>query len=106
MNRVDLVQGAFTTHLIGSRLTWTQTPSMFTSALIQYNTSIQSVSANVRLRWEPDRVTVIVSDDSAGSAPSDGRGRGLTGMRERTESLGGEFRLASTPGASPSRSSC
>jgi hypothetical protein len=52
LNRVDLVQGAFTAHLLGSRVTWTQTPFMFTSALIQYNSSTQSVSANVRLRWE------------------------------------------------------
>jgi hypothetical protein len=52
VNRVDLLQGAFTTHLIGSRIIWTQTPMMFTSALIQYNSSTQSVSANVRLRWE------------------------------------------------------
>ncbi len=52
LNRVDLVQGAFTTHLVGSRITWTATPLMFTSALLQYNSSTQSVSANVRLRWE------------------------------------------------------
>ena len=28
------------------------TPTMFTSALVQYNTGIRAVSANVRLRWE------------------------------------------------------
>ncbi|MBM3819597.1 MAG: carbohydrate binding family 9 domain-containing protein [Acidimicrobiia bacterium] len=52
LNRVDLAQGAFTTHLLGSRITWSATPMMFTSALIQYNSSTQSLSANVRLRWE------------------------------------------------------
>ena len=52
VNWVDLVQGSFTTHLAGSRITWTATPLMFTSALLQYNSSTQSVSANVRLRWE------------------------------------------------------
>ena len=38
--------------LIGSRVTYTVTPEMFVSALVQYNTGIDSVSANVRLRWE------------------------------------------------------
>ena len=52
INRVDLVQGAFTTHLAGSRATWTATPLMFTSALLQYNSSSHALSANVRLRWE------------------------------------------------------
>ena len=52
INRVELLQGSFTTHLLGSRIIWTQTPMMFTSALIQYNSSTHSVSANVRLRWE------------------------------------------------------
>ena len=28
------------------------TPRMFTSALLQYNSSSHAVSANVRLRWE------------------------------------------------------
>jgi hypothetical protein len=28
------------------------TPMMFTSALLQYNSSSHAVSANVRLRWE------------------------------------------------------
>jgi hypothetical protein len=52
INRVDLVQGSFTTHLAGSRATWTATPLMFTSALVQYNSGSHAVSANVRLRWE------------------------------------------------------
>jgi hypothetical protein len=52
INKVDLVQGAFTTHLTGTRVTYTMTPLMFTSALVQYSSSNNSVSANVRLRWE------------------------------------------------------
>ncbi len=54
-------------------------------------------TANVRLRWEPDRITVIVSDDGAGNAPSDGRGRGLTGMRERVEPRGGTLDAGPRP---------
>jgi hypothetical protein len=51
-NWVDLREGASTTHLVGSRVTYTMTPKMFTSALLQYNTLTSTVSANVRLRWE------------------------------------------------------
>jgi hypothetical protein len=51
-NWVDLVEGSSTTHLAGSRVTYTVTPEMFVSALVQYNTGINAVSTNVRLRWE------------------------------------------------------
>ena len=52
INAVDLVQGSFATHLAGARATWTATPLMFTSALVQYNSDNHALSANVRLRWE------------------------------------------------------
>jgi hypothetical protein len=52
INRAELVQGNFTTHLAGLRATYTPTAMMFTSAFLQYNSSIHAVSANVRLRWE------------------------------------------------------
>jgi len=52
LNRIDLVEGEFTAHLVGSRVTYTMTPLMFTSALLQYDSQRHSVSANVRLRWE------------------------------------------------------
>jgi hypothetical protein len=52
LNHVTLTQGAFITHLAGSRVTWTATPLMFTSALVQYNSGSHLLSANVRLRWE------------------------------------------------------
>jgi hypothetical protein len=51
-NWVDLTVGSSTTHLVGTRATYTVTPEMFTSALVQYNTGSRSVSANVRFRWE------------------------------------------------------
>jgi hypothetical protein len=51
-NWVDLVQGVSRTHLVGTRVTYTVTPTMFTSALVQYNTGARNVSANARLRWE------------------------------------------------------
>jgi hypothetical protein len=52
LNVVDLAEGSFTNQLVGSRVTYTMTPLMFTSALVQYNSSSHAVSANVRLRWE------------------------------------------------------
>ena len=52
VDRVELAEGAFVTHLAGARVTFTVTPLMFTSALLQYNSSFGNVSANVRFRWE------------------------------------------------------
>jgi hypothetical protein len=52
VNRVTLDQGAFTSHLAGSRITYTVTPMMFASALVQYRSDGRMVSTNARLRWE------------------------------------------------------
>ena len=52
INWIDLAEGAFTTNLLGARVTYTMTPLMFTSALVQYNSSRNAVSANIRFRWE------------------------------------------------------
>ena len=51
-NRIDLPEGRFTTRLVRTRTTYTVTPLMFVSALLQYNSSNDSLSTNVRLRWE------------------------------------------------------
>ncbi len=51
-NWVDLEEGSFTTHLVGSRVTFTATPLMFISALVQYSSAADAVSTNVRWRWE------------------------------------------------------
>ncbi|HEX2308291.1 MAG TPA: sensor histidine kinase [Jatrophihabitantaceae bacterium] len=50
------------------------------------------VTASVRVRYGPDDVWIEVGDDGSGTAQAmpDG-GRGLIGMRERIEALGGEF---------------
>ena len=55
-------------------------------------------TATVTLRWEPDRVTLVVRDDGAGAdAFDDGRGAGLVGMRERVEPRGGTLSAAPHP---------
>ena len=51
-NWVDLPDGGFTTELATARTTYTMTPWMFISALLQYNSGSNSLGANVRFRWE------------------------------------------------------
>ena len=52
INRIDLREGRFTTTLVTTRTSYTFTPLMFFSALVQYNSSETAVSANLRFRWE------------------------------------------------------
>ena len=52
VNWLDLPVGSFVNRLAGSRITYTATPLLFASALVQYNSSTHAVSANARLRWE------------------------------------------------------
>ena len=52
VNWITLPQGAFTSKLASTRLTYTVTPRMFVSALMQYNSATDSLGTNVRLRWE------------------------------------------------------
>ena len=52
INWVDTPQGSFRTDLVVSRVTYTFTPRMFFSGLIQYNSSTDTISSNLRLRWE------------------------------------------------------
>ena len=52
VNWIDSPQGAFRTDLIVSRVNYTFTPRMFFSGLIQYNSGSNTVSNNLRLRWE------------------------------------------------------
>ena len=52
VNWIDLAEGSFIANLIGTRVTHTMTPFMFASGLVQYNSSIDSISANIRFRWE------------------------------------------------------
>ncbi len=51
-NRVTLPYGDFTSNLVTSRLTYTITPMMFVSSLVQFNSSNHTLGTNVRLRWE------------------------------------------------------
>ena len=52
VNWIELPQGRFTTKLVANRATFTVTPRMFFSGLLQYNSSNSSLNSNLRLRWE------------------------------------------------------
>ena len=49
---IDMPQGAFRTDLVVSRVTYAFTPRMFLSGLVQYNSATDTLSNNLRLRWE------------------------------------------------------
>jgi len=65
-NHVSLPEGTFTSKLVRTRVSYTFTPRMFVGGLVQYNSSNDRVSANVRLRWEyhpGSELFVVYSED-------------------------------------------
>jgi hypothetical protein len=80
-NRVNLLEGRFSTHLAGSRVTYAATPLMFASALVQYNSGTRTVSTNARLRWEyqPGSELFVVYNEER-----DALVRRFPGLRDRT----------------------
>ncbi len=71
-NRVSLIEGRFTTHLAGARLTYSMTPLMFASVLLQFNSGTRTMATNARLRWEyqPGSELFIVYNDERNTALS------------------------------------
>ena len=71
VNWVDLPEGRFTTRLVNSRVSYTLTPRMFVSGLVQYNSSNDSLSTNLRLRWEysPGSELFVVYDENRDTDP-------------------------------------
>ena len=65
LNRISLPQRHFTAKVAIMRLTYTFTPRMFVGGLLQYNSTGDLVSTNVRLRWEyqPGSELFIVYND-------------------------------------------
>jgi hypothetical protein len=51
-NWVDLPGGDFTQHVASTRVSYSVSPRLYLSGLVQYATSSESLSANLRLRWE------------------------------------------------------
>ncbi len=73
INWIDLVEGSFTSATASTRATYTVTPFMFFSGLVQYNSSTRVVSSNVRLRWEylPGSEFFVVYTDERDTAVRD-----------------------------------
>ena len=65
VNRIALPGGRFTTKLATTRFSYTFTPRMFFSGLLQYNSSRDALSTNLRLRWEyqPGSELFVVYND-------------------------------------------
>ena len=66
INWVDLVQGSFTARVVRTRATYTITPRMFVSGILQYNSAGTSMGSNVRFRWEyrpGSELFVVYTDD-------------------------------------------
>ena len=65
LNRIELPQGRFTAKLATTRLTYTFSPRMFVGGFLQYNSTRDVLSTNVRLRWEyqPGSELFVVYND-------------------------------------------
>ena len=65
VNRIELPEGDFTATLGTARVTYTFTPRIFFSGLLQYNSSNESLGTNLRLRWEyqPGSELFVVYND-------------------------------------------
>jgi hypothetical protein len=65
---------------VGSRITYTVTPLMFVSALLQFNSSSRVVSSNIRFRWEylPGSELFVVYNDERDSLT-----RGIPDLKNR-----------------------
>jgi hypothetical protein len=82
IDKVTLPEGNFTTKLVGARTTYTLSPRMFVSALVQYNSTANTLETNARFRWEyqpGSDLFVVYTDgrDTAGSTRADLVNRGL-----------------------------
>lgn len=71
LNWLDLPQGRALTTLVSARTTYTMTPRMFVSALVQYSSTTTSLTASARFRWEyqPGSELFVVYSESRDTFP-------------------------------------
>ena len=76
VNRVEMPQGDFTAKLASTRVTYTFTPRMFFGGLLQYNSTRNTLSTNLRLRWEyqPGSELFVVYNDQRDTELTSTRG--------------------------------
>ncbi len=63
---VHLAEGDFTARVVRNRATYTLTPRIYVSGIVQYNSTNASVGSNLRFRWEyrpGSEVFVVYTDD-------------------------------------------
>jgi len=80
LNVVNLPYGDFTTRLLRARTDYAFSPRMFASALLQYNSSDNTYSTNLRYRWEyqaGSEFFVVYTDERDTSTP------GYPGLRNK-----------------------
>ena len=85
-NWIDTPQGSFHTRLIVSRVTYTFSPRMFFGGLIQYNSAANTVSTNLRLRWEyspGSEIFVVYTEDRDADPLRPDRFDGFSALRNR-----------------------
>ena len=72
LNLVKMPEGDFTSTLLTTRATYTMTPRMSASALMQYNSAVSSLSTNIRFRWEyqPGSDLFVVLTDNRDTIPT------------------------------------
>jgi hypothetical protein len=72
LNRIDLPYGQFNTELFRARTDYAFSARMFVSALLQYNTTDNTFSSNVRYRWEyiPGSEFFLVWTDERDTRPN------------------------------------
>lgn len=72
INSARLLEGSFVTKLLTSRVTFTVTPRMFISGLVQYNSSVNAFSTNIRARWEykPGSDLFVVFSEGRDTTPN------------------------------------
>ena len=72
-NEVKLPEGNFRTELGRFRVTYTISPRMYFSGLVQYNSTQNSLSSNLRFRWQwsPGSELFIVYSDDRDTNPFD-----------------------------------
>jgi hypothetical protein len=66
VNDVTLREGSFTATVARARLTFTMTPRMYVSGIVQYSSTATSAGTNVRFRWEyrpGSELFVVYTDD-------------------------------------------
>ena len=71
INWIDTPQGSFRTDLVVTRIDYAFNPRMFLGGLVQYNSAFNTVSTNLRLRWEysPGSELFVVYTEDRDSTP-------------------------------------